>query len=87
MAAREKEITERYTKKTLAHIKWLSTLPPLQSFGVRRRDILRHRVLLREMIRDGYDSPDLPTVDFLRRAQEDLVLLRKARAIAKRAMH
>jgi hypothetical protein len=87
MVSREREIAERYTKKTLAHIKWLSALPPLQSLRVRRHDLLRHCVLLREMIREGYDAPDLPTADFLRRTQEGLVQIRKMRAIAKQSLH
>jgi hypothetical protein len=87
MSARGRKISERYAKKTLAHIEWLRTLPPLQSLCVRRRDILRHCVFLRQMVRDGYDVPDLPMGEFLRRAQEDLILLRKACAAAKQALH
>jgi hypothetical protein len=87
MSARGRKISERYAKKTLAHIEWLRTLPSLQSLCVRRRDVLRHCVLLRQMVRDAYDAPGLPMGDFLRRAQEDLVLLREVRAAAKRALH
>ncbi len=87
MASREKEIAKRYTKKTLAHVKWLGTLPPMQSIAVRRRDILRQCLLLREIIRGGYRSPNLPAVQFLLHAQECLVLLRKTRALAKRSLH
>lgn len=87
MASREREIAHRYTKKTLAHVRWLSTLPPLRSLAIRRSDILRHCLLLRGLMKDGYRSPDLPADEFLLRAQECLVLLRKARTLAKRAMH
>ncbi len=87
MASREREIADRYTKKTFAHIKWLRSLSPIHSIAVRRRDILRHCLLLRELMRDGYSSPDLPADEFLLRAQESLLSLREERAIAKRALH
>jgi hypothetical protein len=48
---------------------------------------LRHCLLLRGMMRDGYHSPDLPADDFLQHAQACLVLIRKARTLAKQAMH
>jgi hypothetical protein len=80
-------IVPQDTKKTLAHVKWLSTLPPMQSIAVRRRDILRQCLLLREIIRGGYHSPDLPAVQFLLHAQECLVLLRKTRALVTRSLH
>jgi hypothetical protein len=87
MASRAREVADRYTKKTLAHIEWLRSLPPLQSIAARRRDILRHCLRLREIIRDGYRSPDLPADEFLQHAQESLVLLRKERSAAKKALH
>lgn len=87
MASREQEIADRYAKKTVAHIEWLRSLSPLQSLAVRRRDILRHCLQLRDMIRDGYGSRDLPAQELLLREQEVLVLLRKARVVARRALN
>lgn len=87
MVSREREITDRYAKKMHAHIKWINSLSPLQSIVVRKRDILRHCLLLRRLIRDGYRSSDLPADDFLMRAQWGLVQLRRERALARKTMH
>jgi hypothetical protein len=83
----ERRVAERYAKKTLAHINWLRTLPPLESGNVRRRDVLRQCLLFREVIRSGDEIPGFPAAHYLRSAQHALVLIRKMRAIAKRSLH
>lgn len=83
----EKKVAERYAKKALAHINWLRTLPPLESAKVRRRDVLRQCLLFRDIIRSGDEIPGFPAVDYLRSAQQALVLIRKMRVVAKRSLH
>jgi hypothetical protein len=83
----ERKVAERYAKKTLAHINWLRTLPPLESAKVRRREVLRQCLLFREFIRSGDEIPGFPAADYLRSAQQALVLIRKIRVIAKRSLH
>jgi hypothetical protein len=83
----QKKLMERYAKKIVSHINWLRTLPPLESANVRRRDVLRQCLVFREMIRSGDEIPGLPAVDYLRSAQQALLLIRRIRVIARRSLH